>query len=759
MAGGNTVEIILSAADRASGTIRETFGTVEQSSNRAMGIVKAGAALAVSAMAAAGGYVAKLGVDYNAMAEQSQVAWTTLLGSQEKAKNMLQDIANFAKSTPFETSSVDAMAKYMHNAGLEGKAMFDQLMKISDVASAFNIPADSAQELARQMSQVMQAGVAYTEDLNILGDRGVPIYQALAKELKTNVANVKQMASQGKITSDIYLKAFSDISNGVKGASDAQSQTFSGMLSTLSDNLQMLSGALAQPLFNGLKDGLNMIMPLLGGLTSLAKGDFKGFSDTINQTFGSDTGSKVISFAQNLMNGFGQIGGYIDKAKQAISGIFNLTAGNEGKGVSILANLGLSSDAVGNVIGVLNGIKSTVLGYFNFIKAVFSGNNSLGESFGKIFNTAKSIVMPIINDIVSFFREKFAMIKQFWDENGAQIIQAVKNFFAIIAAIFQFLAPVILFIIKMVWDSVKGVIDGALKVIMGLIKVFAGLFTGDFGKMWEGIKQIFFGAIELVWNLINLLFVGRILGGIKAFITEGITHFTGFWTKAWEIFKNIDTTISGTVSGFIGKVIGFIRDLWTNAVNIFNQLRTFGANIFESLWQAITNTAGRIAAGVKGFFGDMVTGAKWQIQNLLDSASGIFNGIKNAITDPIGTAKDIVIGFIDKIKSAFSNMGVKISLPHFSVSNFSLNPKDWIDHGLPKLSVDWYDRGGVFYGPQVIGVGEKRPEFVGALDDLRKIVREETGGRTYNVTVNAGKVDMDEYQLVRTLKRLEVLYG
>jgi phage-related protein len=41
-------------------------------------------------------------------------------------------------------------------------------------------------------------------------------------------------------------------------------------------------------------------------------------------------------------------------------------------------------------------------------------------------------------------------------------------------------------------DSVKGVIDGALKIIMGLIKVFAGLFTGDFSKMWEGIKTIIF---------------------------------------------------------------------------------------------------------------------------------------------------------------------------------------------------------------------------------------------------------------------------
>lgn len=45
-------------------------------------------------------------------------------------------------------------------------------------------------------------------------------------------------------------------------------------------------------------------------------------------------------------------------------------------------------------------------------------------------------------------------------------------------------------------------------------------------------------------------------------------------------------------------------------------------------------------------------------------------------------------------------------------------------HG-QKIGINWYDKGGVFNSPNIIGVGEKRPEFVGALDDLRQIVRDE----------------------------------
>jgi hypothetical protein len=61
---------------------------------------------------------------------------------------------------------------------------------------------------------------------------------------------------------------------------------------------------------------------------------------------------------------------------------------------------------------------------------------------------------------------------------------------------------------------------------------------------------------------------------------------------------------------------------------------------------------------------------------------------------------------------------------------FSLNPLE-----VPHLGIDWYDKGGIFRQPSIIGVGERRPEFVGALDDLRMIFREEAGVNA-GVTIN-----------------------
>jgi TP901 family phage tail tape measure protein len=79
----------------------------------------------------------------------------------------------------------------------------------------------------------------------------------------------------------------------------------------------------------------------------------------------------------------------------------------------------------------------------------------------------------------------------------------------------------------------------------------------------------------------------------------------------------------------------------------------------------------------------------------------------------------------------FGNLVLKIprpempSLPHFSLETSSKTIMGKTISYPTGFDVDWYDKGGIFTGPQIIGVGEKRPEFVGALDDLRAIVRDE----------------------------------
>lgn len=224
----------------------------------------------------------KAGISYDALSEQALVAWTTILGSHSEAVKMMEKITDYAAETPFSKMGVDTMAKQLANADFKGQALFDQLTKFGDMGSAFGIQEDSLKEMVRQYAQVQQAQVAYTEDLNILQDRGIPIFKALGEVMGVPVSQVKKLASEGKVTADVYNKAIDSISSHTKGAMEGQSQTFNGMMSTLEDNLSVLWGYLAQDWFEGIKGSLSSFLPKFEEFVKLVGTD--GLSGAVSKT-------------------------------------------------------------------------------------------------------------------------------------------------------------------------------------------------------------------------------------------------------------------------------------------------------------------------------------------------------------------------------------------------------------------------------------------------------------------------------------------
>ncbi|XZI53211.1 tape measure protein (plasmid) [Clostridium perfringens] len=240
----------------------------------------------------------KAGISYDALSEQALVAWTTILGSHSEAVKMMEKITDYAAETPFSKMGVDTMAKQLANADFKGQALFDQLTKFGDMGSAFGIQEDSLKEMVRQYAQVQQAQVAYTEDLNILQDRGIPIFKALGEVMGVPVSQVKKLASEGKVTADVYNKAIDSIASHTKGAMEGQSQTFNGMMSTLEDNLSVLWGYLAQDWFEGIKGSLSSFLPKFEEFVKLVGTD--GLSGAVSKTIPQL--SPLVDMLRNLGN-------------------------------------------------------------------------------------------------------------------------------------------------------------------------------------------------------------------------------------------------------------------------------------------------------------------------------------------------------------------------------------------------------------------------------------------------------------------------
>ncbi|OES45227.1 hypothetical protein [Domibacillus iocasae] len=347
-----------------------------------------------------------------------------------------------------------------------------------------------------------------------------------------------------------------------------------------------------------------------------------------------------------------------------------------------------------------------------FRTAVISGWESIKQSAISVYGFLKPYILQAFEAIVSFGQQKLTQLRQFWDENGQQIFQAVKNIWTPIGAVIKtvlgavwsvmkFVWPAVLFLIKSVWNNIKGVIDGGLKVILGVVKLFSSIFTGDFGGMWEAVKQIFSGAVQFIWNFVQLTFYGKLLGAGKTFIMAFRSGFTTMWTGIKSIFTSGVTNVRNFfVNGFnwlrnfsnniVSSMTSGIATRFMNMVNntrkLFTILRAYGDSIFKAMWGAIRGTVSNIVTGVRTGFTTMKNRA-------VEIATSLKTTVMNRFTDIVNAAKNLPKRIGDGIKAMAKGAmsGVKALANTLAAGLESVLNKitqDGINKVLSKLGVD-----------------------------------------------------------------------
>lgn len=278
----------------------------------------------------------------------------------------------------------------------------------------------------------------------------------------------------------------------------------------------------------------------------------------------------------------------------------------------------------------------SALGVFNSIRSVVE------TVFGEIWE----IIQVILGLVMPFVQESLNVLFGFWEENGQQIMQAVENAFNFIKSIIDFIMPAILFVIKMVWGNIKGVINGALNIIMGIVKVFSGLFTGDWSKMWEGVKQLLKGALEFIWNFINLTLIGRGLKLITSFWKLGVNIFKNMGTGIINIFRNMGTSVMGAIRGLLSKVTGAFKGLGKTAFDWGkNMIKGFVDGI-KNMGKAVADAASGVVKKAAGFLkfwspakegeGRFIT--NWG-ENMID---GFLDGVRNETGEAGKVMNDLI---------------------------------------------------------------------------------------------------------------------
>ncbi|HAT4262388.1 TPA: tape measure protein [Clostridium perfringens] len=478
----------------------------------------------------------KAGISYDALSEQALVAWTTILGSHSEAVKMMEKITDYAAETPFSKMGVDTMAKQLANADFKGQALFDQLTKFGDMGSAFGIQEDSLKEMVRQYAQVQQAQVAYTEDLNILQDRGIPIYKALGEVMGVPVSQVKKLASEGKVTADVYNKAIDSIASHTKGAMEGQSQTFNGMMSTLEDNLSVLWGYLAQDWFEGIKGSLSSFLPKFEEFVKLVGTD--GLSGAI---------SKTIPELSPLVDMLSNIGNLLRTI--VIPSLFKLGLWCS-QHINVIATLVITLGTLNLAIKSVFAIERIILFIQSFKKAIlaikeFEILTKLATAAQWLFNAALSAnpIGLVIIGLVALI----AGLAYLWNTS-----EGFRNFWI------------------NAWESIKNTCKVAVD---GISKFFTDTIPNAFKSLInsaKSTKDFFVNGFEYLKN------------AVSNFGTLLVTKFKNWCDEVWILFtQTIPNWIKSIVDWFselphhIGFALGFVVTkliMW--GVDMFNYITT-----------------------------------------------------------------------------------------------------------------------------------------------------------------------------------------
>ena len=208
-------------------------------------------AVAGSSAALAAGGVAL--TKYGSRAEDTRLAFRTMLGSMADGDAMMAKLDRFSNSTPYSGDQVNQAAKTLLAFGVTAGDVENTLRKVGDVAAGSG---KDFNELSAIYGKVFAKGVMDTEAMNQMVEAGIPIVKTLGAMFGKSGQEIYAMAEKGEITAAAVDRAFAQMSGsgGVfSGMMQKQSETVSGMWGAITGQIAYAASNIGEALLPMLK--------------------------------------------------------------------------------------------------------------------------------------------------------------------------------------------------------------------------------------------------------------------------------------------------------------------------------------------------------------------------------------------------------------------------------------------------------------------------------------------------------------------------
>ncbi|MEB7050065.1 tape measure protein [Mammaliicoccus sciuri] len=529
--------------------------------------------------------------------------------SSESVQKIMDNALESVRGTSFGLGEAATTASSAVAAGIKpGKELTRYLSLTGDAAA---IAGSSMGEMGSIINKVQTSNKAYNGELQQLSERGIPIYQWIAKEAGVTADEVFKMASDGEISSKMFLNA---IETNIGGAAKKMGQkSFTASLA----NMWAAVGRLGASFLDaGGKGGgfFSKMKPLMNDLTTAIDG-MEGSAAKWGETLGQVL-DKVVNGIKGIVNWYNSL----DKSTQ------KLIASIMQWSTLILVGLG----PVLMIFSKLTGIIGAIFGPFGkFLKFFAKFSTAAKSSEGAIIGITK--VFPKLGAILGTLTGPIGWITLGVIALGTAFIVAYKK-----SETFR--------------NIVNAVLNGVKQTFITIGNIIKGFFQLFKGNGQDGVitlskilpPNVVVGLTNFATKVKTTFF--QVVNAISTFARSIGTQISAFWSKngaeITQAVKNIGNVIS-TVFKFIWSYV--IKPIMTLIWNLMKLLWPAIKMLVVSVWNNIKGViqgATNIILGIIKVFSSLLTG-NWK---------GVWQGIVQILKGAVVLAWNLVqLWFVGKI--------------------------------------------------------------------------------------------------------------
>lgn len=626
------------------------------------GIATVGKALAGVTAALGAGAVA--GVKYNATIEQYQTSFEVMTGSAEKAAEIVQELTKIGAETPFEMTGLAETTQLLMNYGFTADDAMDKMMMLGDISQG---SADKMNRIATAYGQMSSAGKVQLEDVKQMIEAGFNPLQEISQSTGESMESLYDRISKGTISVD-EITASMERSTSAGGkyfqSMEKQSQTVSGQLSTLSDNVQQLLGSLTSGLSEVLgEDILPAINDMLGRLNdAFASGGFQGFLDELGNAVPmiqgvTDTVSSLVGVLQGMsteeLENLGKIALTIGAAIPALS-LFS--GGISGVATATQAFNGISD-------GIISGLGKLPKSFQSAGKSA----SGLIKDFGNLGNSLALPFQDLGKKIAPSVSQTLEAMASLWDSGpGGKITKSVSGLVSRIGTSFGKISPAIsskfpgitskIGELTSVFSKIGGSVGGALSKVAGTVSTYGGII----GESFMPILQKAAGFAPQFLKFMNVAGgIGIVVAGLgllyNAFGGEIDQILLMVQTKGPQVITNLCNGITAALPNLIAQGAMLLNNLMLAITANLPAIVSGGISIVSSLVSGIAAQLPTLIPTAVEMILTLVSSLLGNVGQLVDAGlellSGLVEGLLDAIPKLIAAAPTIIGNLVNAIVS------------------------------------------------------------------------------------------------------------